>query len=80
VLRSRIIRQNPGLVRIFRVIERDEPSHCLPYQRWLQKRGTHLPGWEEQLTDAAIHYWLMLLKIPILFLSIRKSRLVTFPA
>ena len=30
--------------------------------------------------EAGIHYWLMLLKIPILFLSIRKSRLVTFPA
>lgn len=80
LLRSRLIRQNPGLVRIFRVIERDEPSHCLPYQRWLQKRGSHLPGLEEQFTDVWIHYSLMLLKIPILFLSIRKSRLMTFPA
>ena len=80
LLRSRLVRQNPGLVRIFRVIERDEPSHCLPYQRWLQKRGGHLPGLEEQLTDIRIHYWLVLLKIPILFLSIGKSRLITFPA
>ena len=80
LLRSRLVRQNPGLVRIFRVIERDEPSHCLPYQRWLQKRGRHLPGLEEQLTDIRIHYWLVLLKIPILFLSIGKSRLITFPA
>jgi len=80
LLRSRLVRQNPGLVRIFRVIERDEPSHCLPYQRWLQKRGSHFPGLAEQFTDVWIHYSLILLKIPILFLSIRKSRLITFPA
>jgi len=80
LLQSRLIRQNPRLVRIFRMIERDEPSHCFPYQRWLQQRGSHLPGFEEKFTDVWIHYSLMLLKIPILFLNIRMRRLMTFPA
>ena len=67
-------------MRIFRVIERDEPSHCFPYQGWLRERGSHLPGFEEKFTDIWIHYSLMLLKIPILFLNVRMRRLATFPA
>jgi|SRR5690349_1039359 hypothetical protein len=80
LLRSRLVRQNPLLMRIFRVIERDEPSHCFPYQGWLRERGSHLPGFEEKFTDIWIHYSLMLLKIPILFLNVRMRRLATFPA
>jgi hypothetical protein len=79
LLRSRIMGHNARLVRIFRVIERDEPSHCFPYQRWLQQRGSHLPGFEERFTDLWIHYSLMLIKIPILFVNLRMRRLTTFP-
>lgn len=80
LLRSGLIHQNPLLMRIFRVIERDEPSHCFPYQRWLEQRGSHLPGFEEKFTDIWIHYSLMLLKIPLVFLNTRMRRLATFPA
>ena len=80
MLRSRTVRANPHLVRIFRIIERDEPSHCFPYQRWLRTRGSHQPGFEERFTDLWIHYSLMLLKIPILFLNPRTARRESFPA
>lgn len=80
LLRSSMVRRNDALVRIFRVIERDEPSHCFPYQRWLQQRGSHQPGFEEKFTDVWIHHTLMLLKIPILFLNFRMRRLTAFPA
>jgi hypothetical protein len=80
LLQSRVVRGNPHLLRIFRVIERDEPSHCFPYQRWLERQDSHLPGLEERFTDLWIHYSLMLLKIPILFLNPRTPRRDSFPA
>jgi hypothetical protein len=80
LLRSPTVRANPHLVRILRIIERDEPSHCYPYERWLQTRGSHLPGFEERFTDLWIHYSLMLLKIPILFLNPRTPRRDSFPS
>jgi hypothetical protein len=80
LLRSRVVCANPNLIRIFRIIERDEPSHCFPYQRWLERRSSHLPGFEERFTDLWIHYSLMLLKIPILFLNPRTPRRESFPA
>jgi hypothetical protein len=78
LLRSRIVQSHPSLARIFKVIERDEPSHCLPYQQWLKQRGAHLPGFEERFTDLWVHYSLMLVKMPILFLHFRARRLTVF--
>lgn len=80
LLASPWVKRNERLMRIFRVIERDEPSHCFPYQRWLQGRGSHLPGFEERFSDFWIHYSLMLLKIPVLFLNVRTPRRAEFPA
>ncbi len=80
LLRSRRIRRHAQLLRIFRIVERDEPSHCFPYQRWLRQRGGGLPGFEEKFTDAWIHYSLVLLIIPALFLNPRLPRLAAFPA
>jgi hypothetical protein len=74
LLRSRLVRRNEKLVRIFRVIQRDEPSHCLPYQHWLRQRGSHTPGFRERFTDMWIHYSLVLLKLPLLFLNPRLAR------
>ncbi|MCZ7555830.1 MAG: ferritin-like domain-containing protein [Bacteroidia bacterium] len=79
LLRSRILRRDARLVRIFRIIERDEPSHCLPYQRWLRQRGSHAPGVQERLTDYWIHYSLVLVKLPLFFLHPRLKRLSHFP-
>ncbi len=79
LLRSRMLRSNQRLTRIYRIIERDEPSHCLPYQRWLQQRGSHTPGLRERYTDYWIHYSLVLLKLPLFFLNPRLNRLPHFP-
>ena len=80
LLENRLIRRHADLMKIYRVIEQDEPSHCLPYRRWLETKGGHLPGWQERITDWWIHYSLLLLKIPILFLRIGAPRLAEFPA
>lgn len=80
LLGSRLIKEHPELERIYRVIEKDEPSHCVPYQTWLEKKGSHLPGLSERLADLWIHYSLVLLKIPLLFFSLRTPRLKEFPA
>lgn len=80
LLGNRLIRQQPDLDRIYRVIEKDEPSHCIPYQRWLKARGGHLPSFGERVADLWIHYSLVVLKIPLLFFNVRTPRLREFPA
>lgn len=80
LLRSRLVHRNDRLMRIFRVIERDEPSHCFPYQHWLRARGSHEPGFEERFTDLWVHYSLMLLKFPLVFLNAALPRRRAFPA
>lgn len=80
LLKVKIIRNHPTLYKIFRVIERDEPSHCYPYQNWLKKYNSHKPYFQEKLTDLWIHYSLVLLKIPFLFFNFRLKRMETFYA
>lgn len=80
LLKSPFIQKDSTLYRIFKVIERDEPSHCYPYQYWLKKSDTHLPRFQERITDLWIHYTLLLFKIPFLFLNPRVKRLEAFYA
>lgn len=75
MLKMPLIKKQKMLTNIFKVIEKDEPSHCFPYQYWLQKRGSHLPQFQEKATDLWIHYSLMLFKIPFMFLNFRLPRL-----
>jgi hypothetical protein len=70
LLRSSVIQQRDELMRIFRIIERDEPTHCFPYQRWLQTKGSHEPGLRERLADWWIHYSLVGIKFPMLYINI----------
>ena len=80
LLKSPFIKKDSTLHRIFSVIERDEPSHCYPYQYWLRKSGSHMPKFQERITDLWIHYSLLLFKIPFLFLNPRLKRLEAFYA
>jgi len=80
LLQLRIIKKHPVLLKIFKVIERDEPSHCYPYQYWLKKHGSHMPQFQEKMTDLWIHYSLTLVKIPFLFFNFRLSRMNEFYA
>src|SRR5690349_21215424 len=36
LLNHSIVRQDPGLIKIFKIIKQDEPSHWEPYDGWLR--------------------------------------------
>ena len=74
LLKSRLVRSDPVLVKIFRIVERDEPSHWQPYQEWLTRTGRPQAKWHEQLTDFWIHRELLFIKLPLLFLNYGLAR------
>lgn len=78
ILKSRLIRRNARLCRIFQVIEVDEPSHCIPYRTWLRARGSAEPQWQERIIDQWIHYSLMLVTLPLLYVNAALPRRRTF--
>jgi hypothetical protein len=58
-----------ALLKIFRIIEKDEPRHWAPYEAWLGANGKRPPRWWERAIDNFIHSELLLLKLPLLFVS-----------
>jgi len=79
LLRHPIVRSDAQLMKIFRIIEQDEPSHWAPYDEWLRLHGRREPSWWERAIDHAIHSELLFVKLPILFLSLRTKRLCCWP-
>jgi hypothetical protein len=69
LLKHPLVRHDPVLIKIFKVIEKDEPSHWAPYDDWLRRHGRRDPKWWERAIDSFIHSELMILKIPILFFN-----------
>lgn len=69
LLRHPLVRNDKMLMKIFRVIQQDEPSHWAPYEGWLEQHGKREPKWWERAVDALIHSELLFLKLPILFLT-----------
>ena len=63
-----LVKKDPGLMKIFRIVEKDEPSHWEPYDQWLKANGKRDPKWWERGIDTFIHSELLFLKLPILFL------------
>ena len=63
------VRHDRMLMKIFRIIERDEPSHWAPYDAWLAAHGARAPRWWERVVDIVIHSELLLVKLPALFLN-----------
>lgn len=63
-----VVRRDRTLMKIFRIIERDEPSHWEPYDAWLAAHGKRPPKWWERLVDTFIHSELLFIKLPVLFL------------
>ncbi|WP_298670574.1 ferritin-like domain-containing protein [uncultured Sphingomonas sp.] len=74
LLRHPLVRGDPVLMRIFAIIERDEPSHWAPYEGWLRAHGKRDPNWWEHAIDSFIHSELLFLKLPLLFLHPRLRR------
>jgi len=80
LLRSEIIRSDPIMERIFRIIHVDEPDHFLPYRHWLEANGRRpQPRWNERAADFLIHKLLMLVKLPSLFLNGGVPRMSRWP-
>jgi hypothetical protein len=79
LLKSPIIRADPVMLRIFRIVHKDEPEHFLPYRRWLQRNGRAQARWNERAADWCIHKVLMLSKLPAVFLYPATPRLERWP-
>ncbi|NUT01137.1 MAG: ferritin-like domain-containing protein [Sphingomonas sp.] len=74
LLNHPIVKQDAGLMKIFRIIEQDEPSHWEPYDGWLKANGRRDPKWWERAIDTFIHSELLFMKLPALFLNARLRR------
>jgi hypothetical protein len=79
LLRHTAVQSDPQLMKIFRIIEQDEPSHWAPYEEWLLTHGRRESSWWERAIDHAIHSELLFVKLPILFLTPRTNRLSRWP-
>ncbi len=74
LLRHPLVTGDKVLMKIFRIIEKDEPSHWAPYDGWLRANGKREPKWWERGIDTFIHSELLFLKLPVLFLNFRVKR------
>ena len=79
LLRHPVVRSDATLMKIFRIIEQDEPSHWAPYEDWLLSHGRRQASWWERAIDRFIHGELLFLKLPLLFLAPSLSRRATWP-
>lgn len=79
LLASPIIQEDRQLVKIFRIIERDEPSHWAPYDGWLEANSRRQARWWERAIDGFIHSELLFLKLPVLFSNSRLARRTAWP-
>ncbi len=64
-----LVKSDPVLMKIFHVIEKDEPSHWAPYEKWLSENGKRPSTWWERRIDTFIHSELLFLKLPLLFIN-----------
>jgi hypothetical protein len=74
LLNSALMTSDKRLVKIFKVIERDEPSHWAPYQAWLEQNNGGRPTRSERAADALVHSTLLAVKLPALYLNPRLPR------
>ena len=74
LLRHPLVRDDKVMMKIFRIIERDEPSHWAPYENWLRTNGKREHKWWERAIDTAIHSELLFLKLPVLFATPKLRR------
>lgn len=78
-LASPLVQADDHLVKIFKVIERDEPSHWEPYEEWLDAHGFPRARLRERLTDSFAHAVVVALKFPRMLVSPRLRRRHDWP-
>jgi hypothetical protein len=69
LLQSFLVKADKSLIKIFKVVERDEPSHWMPYMDWLKRHHGGMPTWKERLADFWVHRSLIFAKLPVLYLN-----------
>jgi hypothetical protein len=69
LLESVLVSSDKSLSKIFKVIERDEPSHWVPYRYWLKRHGGGMPTLRERLSDWWVHRSLIFFKLPALYFN-----------
>jgi hypothetical protein len=69
LLQSQFVASDHRLLKIFRVVEKDEPSHWMPYDDWLRRHDGGAPRVRERLADFWVHCSLVLFKLPLLYLT-----------
>jgi hypothetical protein len=69
LLENALVKTDRSLMKIFTVVQRDEPTHWMPYRDWLQARGGSLGKLSEKLADAFVHASLVFWKVPTLFFN-----------
>jgi hypothetical protein len=74
LLRHPFVVGEKTLMKIFRIIEKDEPSHWVPYEGWLLAHGKRRPTWSESAIDRFIHAELLFVKLPLLFVTPKLAR------
>lgn len=79
LLRNAMVQSDRRLMKIFHIIERDEPSHWAPYDDWLQEHGRRPAKWWERAIDGFIHSELLFVKLPVLFFNARMGRRKEWP-
>jgi hypothetical protein len=79
LLKHPLVRGDARLMKIFRIVAEDEPSHWAPYEAWLERSGRRTPRWWERAVDRFIHSELLFLKLPILFVTPRLKRRTDWP-
>jgi hypothetical protein len=79
LLRHPVVNSDARLMKIFRIIEQDEPSHWAPYDDWLMAHALRTTSWWERAIDRFIHSELLVLKLPALFLNQRLGRRTSWP-
>ncbi len=79
LLKNPHVRSNRAMLRIFQIVEKDEPDHWQPYQAWLRTHRCETSRWRERWADFCIHKTLMLVKLPTLFLRRATPRLSVWP-
>ncbi len=79
LLKNAFVKSDPVLMKIFKIVQRDEPDHWRPYHKWLTSNGDVTARWKERATDFWIHKSLMLAKLPSLFINLGLSRETNWP-
>lgn len=69
ILSWRMVREHRLLHQIFETIRKDEPSHFLPYAKWLSDNNEATSSWLTAVGDLLVHYGIALIVFPVMFLS-----------